>query len=346
MFFQRGQDQKNNPESYMDFIFNVLRENAWLYITATVMVMWFFGWLFRDSLQIENFHEKYVFVTGCDSGFGHLLCKKLDRKGFRVLAGCLTEKGADDLKRATGPYLKTVLLDVTSQESIQKTMEWTKKEVGDKGLWGLVNNAGRSLPMGPSEWMTVDDYHSTLKVNMIGVIAMTTTFLPLIKKARGRIVNVASVLGRVAANGGGYCISKFAVEAFSDCLRRDINHFGISVCIIEPGFFKTAVTSLDPLERELHRLWNQLSPEVKASYGDQYLEKYIKVQRLIMNAVCDSDLTKVTSCMEHALTAAYPRTRYSAGWDAKFLWLPLSYMPACVVDIGLKLVLPRPSKSV
>lgn len=72
----------------------------------------------------------------------------------------------------------------------------------------------------------------------------------------------------------------------------------------------------------------------------------IKVQRLIMNAVCDSDLTKVTSCMEHALTAAYPRTRYSAGWDAKFLWLPLSYMPACVVDIGLKLVLPRPSKSV
>lgn len=67
--------------------------------------------------------------------------------------------------------------------------------------------------------MTVDDYHSTLKVNMIGVIAMTTTFLPLVKKARGRIVNVASVLGRVAANGGGYCISKFAVEAFSDCLR-------------------------------------------------------------------------------------------------------------------------------
>lgn len=87
------------------------------------------------------------------------------------------------------------------------------------GLWGIVNNAGRSLPMGPSEWMRVEDFHSTLKVNMNGVIAMTMTFLPLIKKARGRIVNVASVLGRVAANGGGYCISKFAVESFSDCLR-------------------------------------------------------------------------------------------------------------------------------
>ncbi len=90
-------------------------------------------WLYRDSLEIGDITDKYVFVTGCDSGFGNLLCKKLDRKGFHVLAGCLTEKGADDLKRVAGPYLKTILLDVTNQESIQKAMEWTKKEVGDKG---------------------------------------------------------------------------------------------------------------------------------------------------------------------------------------------------------------------
>ncbi|XP_024916128.1 retinol dehydrogenase 5 isoform X2 [Cynoglossus semilaevis] len=334
---------------------DILGENAWLYIGATVVVLWFIVWLYRDSLEIEELTDKYVFVTGCDSGFGNLLCKKLDRKGFRVLAGCLTEKGADDLKRSAGPYLKTmsagaylktVLLNVTNQDSVQKAMEFTKNEVGEKGLWGIVNNAGCSLPMGPSEWMRVEDFQNTLKVNLNGMISMTMTFLPLIKKARGRIVNVASVLGRVAANGGGYCISKFAVEAFSDCLRRDINYFGVKVCIIEPGFFRTAVTSLDPLERELHRLWNQLSPDVQASYGDKYLDKYIKVQRLIMNAVCDSDLTKVTSCMEHALTAVHPRSRYSAGWDAKLLWIPLSYMPSCVVDIGLKLVLPRPSKSV
>ncbi|XP_056292389.1 retinol dehydrogenase 5 [Pseudoliparis swirei] len=330
----------------MQFVYDVLGENAWSYISATFVVLWIMVWLYRDSLEIENIAEKHVFVTGCDTGFGNLLCQNLDRKGFHVLAGCLTEKGADDLKKAAGPHLKTVLLDVTNQDSIQKAMEWTQKEVGDKGLWGIVNNAGRALPMGPSEWMKVEDYHSTLKVNMNGCIAMTTIFLPLIKKARGRIVNVASVLGRVAANGGGYCISKFAVESFSDCLRRDINYFGINVCIIEPGFFKTAVTSLEPLEKELHRLWNQLSPEVQASYGDKYLDKYIKVQRLIMNAICDTDISKVTGCMEHALTAAHPRTRYSPGWDAKLFWIPLSYMPSCVVDIGLKLVLPRPSKSV
>ncbi|MEQ2172167.1 hypothetical protein GOODEAATRI_018368, partial [Goodea atripinnis] len=89
-------------------------------------------------------------------------------------------------------------------------------------LWGIVNNAGRSLPMGPSEWMRVEDFHSTLNVNMNGVIAMTMTFLPLIKKAQGRIVNVASVLGRVAANGGGYGISKFAPSdpRLRECMEK------------------------------------------------------------------------------------------------------------------------------
>ncbi|XP_042180774.1 retinol dehydrogenase 7-like isoform X2 [Oncorhynchus tshawytscha] len=260
------------------------RDNLWLYGISTFVVLWTLGWLYRDSLEVENVKEKYVFVTGCDSGFGNLLCKRLDQRGFRVIAGCLTEKGADDLNMATGPYLKTVLLDVTSTASIQKAMEYTKQEVGDNGLWGIVNNAGRSLPMGPTEWMRMEDYTSTLKVNMTGVIEMTLTFLPLIKQAQGRIVNVASVLGRVAANGGGYCISKFAVESFSDCLRRDIHYFGIKVCIIEPGFFKTAVTSLDPIERELHRLWNQLTPEVKASYGDKYLDKFLPLAVQIPNS--------------------------------------------------------------
>lgn len=97
------------------------------------MVLWILVWLYRDSLEIEGIPDKYVFVTGCDSGFGNLLCRKLDRRGFHVLAGCLTEKGADDLKRAAGPNLKTVLLNVTNEESIQKAMEWAKKEVGEKG---------------------------------------------------------------------------------------------------------------------------------------------------------------------------------------------------------------------
>ena len=71
-----------------------------------------------------------------------------------------------------------------------------------------------------------------------------------------------------------YCNTLFfIIFSFLLSVRRDIHYFGINVCIIEPGFFKTAVTSLDPIEKELHRLWDQLSPEVQASYGDKYLDK-------------------------------------------------------------------------
>lgn len=87
------------------------------------------------------------------------------------------------------------------------------------GLWAVVNNAGVSVPSGPCDWMTVDDYKSMLDVNLIGVIGVTLSVLPLIKKARGRVVNVASVFGRISAFGGPYCVSKYGVEAFNDSLR-------------------------------------------------------------------------------------------------------------------------------
>lgn len=87
------------------------------------------------------------------------------------------------------------------------------------GLWGLVNNAGRSIPIGPPEWMQLEDFTRVLDVNLIGVIDVTLQFLPLLKKGGGRVVNVASILGRLSLIGGGYCPSKFGVEAFSDSLR-------------------------------------------------------------------------------------------------------------------------------
>lgn len=87
------------------------------------------------------------------------------------------------------------------------------------GLWGLVNNAGRSIPIGPAEWMQKEDFDKVLDVNLIGVIDVTLQFLPLLKKAQGRVVNVASVMGRLSLTSGGYCMSKWGVESFSDSLR-------------------------------------------------------------------------------------------------------------------------------
>lgn len=83
----------------------------------------------------------------------------------------------------------------------------------------MVNNAGVAVPSGPCDWHTLADYKSMLDVNLNGVIGVTLSVLPLIKKARGRVVNVASVFGRISPVGGPYCVSKYGVEAFSDSLR-------------------------------------------------------------------------------------------------------------------------------
>lgn len=87
------------------------------------------------------------------------------------------------------------------------------------GLFGLVNNAGVANPIGPTEWMRIEDYRRVLDVNTFGAIEVTLALLPLLKRARGRVVNTSSVLGRLSANGGGYCLSKYCIEAFSDSLR-------------------------------------------------------------------------------------------------------------------------------
>uniref|UniRef100_A0A8C4Y0B5 Retinol dehydrogenase 5 n=1 Tax=Gopherus evgoodei TaxID=1825980 RepID=A0A8C4Y0B5_9SAUR len=309
----------------------------WFYVGLAALV-WALGWYLRDRQTLASVQDKHVFITGCDSGFGHVLAKRLDRKGFRVLAGCLTQTGAANLQRSSSPGLRATLLDVTSSESIRQAVEWVRAEVGEKGLFGLVNNAGVANPIGPTEWMRIQDFRQVLAVNTFGLIEVTLGLLPLLKRARGRVVNTSSVLGRLSANGGGYCISKYTVEAFSDSLRRDMYHFGVRVSIVEPGFFKTAVTSLDTIEASLQQLWSQLEPEARQSYGEDFFHQceYLKVQRLIMNFICDPDLSKVTSCMEHALQAKHPRTRYSAGWDAKLLWLPASYLPAFLVDVVLQ----------
>ncbi|KAM5335706.1 retinol dehydrogenase 5 isoform 2-T2 [Glossophaga mutica] len=300
----------------------------WLPLLLGVL-LWAALWLLRDrqSLPVS---DAFVFITGCDSGFGRLLALRLDQRGFRVLASCLTSSGAEDLQQVASSRLHTTLLDISDPQSVQRAAKWVETHVGETGLFGLVNNAGVAGAIGPTPWLTQDDFHWVLNVNTLGPIRVTLALLPLLQQARGRVVNISSVLGRLAANGGGYCVSKFGLEAFSDSLRRDVAPFGVQVSIVEPGFFRTPVTNLESLENTLQACWARLPPATQALYGDDFLAKY---------------LTKVSRCLEHALTARHPRTRYSPGWDAKLLWLPASYLPASLVDAVLTWVLPKPAQA-
>ncbi|XP_043362462.1 retinol dehydrogenase 16 isoform X2 [Dermochelys coriacea] len=190
----------------------------WLYLAALLGLYFLRRW-YRERQRVEGLLDKYVLITGCDSGFGHLLAQQLDTRGLRVLAACLTQQGAEQLKKATSERLQTVILDVTRTDSVAAATAWVKEQVGDKGLWGLVNNAGIAIPVAPNEWLTKDDFIKVLDVNLIGLIEVTLSVLPLVKRARGRVVNVASIMGRLSFFGGGYCPSKYGVEAFSDSLR-------------------------------------------------------------------------------------------------------------------------------
>ncbi|XP_041806427.1 dehydrogenase/reductase SDR family member 9 [Chelmon rostratus] len=302
-----------------------------LYVLGLVALWFVYRW-FKESKRVANKEDKYVYITGCDSGFGNLLARHLDKLGFCVIAGCYTDKGEDELKKVTSDRLTTVHLDVSNSESVGKAAAVIKTLVGQKGLWAVVNNAGVSLPSGPTDWLTIEDYKSMLSVNLCGVIDVTLSVLPLIKMSRGRVVNVSSVFGRISPFGGPYCVSKYGVEAFSDSLRLNMVPFGVKVACIEPGFFKTNVTDTAIVKNNVTMLWNRLPQDVKDDYGDDFFHKSLETLDESFRFFTDTDLMKVVSCMEHAISAVHPRTRYSPGWDAKFFWLPLSYMPTCISD--------------
>ncbi|XP_056370987.1 retinol dehydrogenase 16-like [Oenanthe melanoleuca] len=312
----------------------------WLYVVASLLGLFLLRRWHRERQTVPRLSEKHVLITGCDSGFGSLLARQLDARGLRVLAACLTEAGAAQLRAATSNRLQTVLLDVTSSKSIADVTAWVRERVGDQGLWGLVNNAGIGIPTAPNEWLSKEDFVKVLNVNLVGLVEVTLSLLPLLRRARGRVVNVASVMGRVSFFGGGYCPSKYGVEAFSDSLRLEMRSFGVKVCVIEPGYFKTMITNVDNLEKNFHSSWQKLPEEIRTAYGENYTKQLVTMLKILQKTY-NSDLSLVTNCMEHALTSLHPRSRYSAGWDAKLLYLPISYLPSALSDALFALFYPK-----
>ncbi|KAL0626127.1 Dehydrogenase/reductase SDR family member 9 [Plecturocebus cupreus] len=305
-----------------------------LFWVLGLLILCVFLWTCKGNLKIADITDKYIFITGCDSGFGNLAAKTFDKKGFHVIAACLTESGSTALKAETSERLHTVLLDVTDPENVKRTAQWVKNKVGEKGLWGLINNAGVPGVLAPTDWLTLEDYREPVEVNLFGLISVTLNMLPLVKKAQGRVINVSSVGGRLAIVGGGYTPSKYAVEGFNDSLRRDMKAFGVHVSCIEPGLFKTNLADpVKTLEKKL-AIWEQLSPDIKRQYGEGYIEK--SLDKLKGNtSFVNMDLSLVVECMDHALTSLFPKTHYAAGKDAKIFWIPLSHMPAVLQDFLL-----------
>nr|AAG44848.1 microsomal retinol dehydrogenase 2 [Branchiostoma floridae] len=296
-------------------------------------------WLERGRLS--QLTDKTVLITGCDTGFGNLLAKRLDQLGLRVFAGCLTEAGVAELRQSCSERLQPIRMDVSSSDSVQDGFRVVKEAVGSKGLWGLVNNAGiAGVAGGTMEWATKEDYQVVLNVNLLGMIDVTKTFLPLLKKSRGRVVNVASAVGRMAVpQAGPYTVSKYGVEAFSDCLRRAMRYFGVKVHIIEPGFHRTEITNEENALRRMDQIWQRQSAETKTEYGEEFLQAakdaVVAADRFMQDPVA------VVDAMEHALCATHPRSRYVVGWNARIMFVPISWLPTDLGDLAFRLVAPQ-----
>ena len=149
-----------------------------------------------------------------------------------------------------------MIVDVTDEASIRDAVDTVEGAVGERGLFGLVNNAGIVKP-GPLEFQPMADFRRQLEVNLIGQVAMTQAFLPLIRRGKGRIVNVGSIGGRIVLPlHGAYSASKFGMEAVSDALRLELRQWRIPVSHIDPGATETAIfgktlAAIDELEKTL-----------------------------------------------------------------------------------------------
>lgn len=291
--------------------------------------------------------DKIVLVTGCDSGFGYAIVKNLDSIGMKVLAGCLDQfgAGATELKNSCSENLEIFQLDVTSQSDIERAKERIKSITGENGLWGLVNNAGVAY-FAETEMTSEEIFQKTLNVNLLGTFRLTKAFLPFIRKAKGRIINMSSFAARVPMNGiSAYSVSKSAILAFSDILRLEMKKWDVHVSIIEPVGFRTNAFNEQVLEARLQEIWDSLDEECQIVYGRQYLEDLYSSYKELIPRV-PSDLSPVVSAVCNSLLSKNPRERYPCGQGADILATLFAILPIRLADKVSKFmsVIPKNSR--
>jgi|SRR5215207_937498 len=271
-----------------------------------------------------------VLVTGASSGIGEACAHALAAAGFQVFAGVRDPDDGERLRANGGGAIVPVRIDVTDAASIAAAAREVGDAVGAGGLAGLVNNAGIAVPA-PLEHQPIEDFRRQLEVNVVGQVAVTQALLPALRTARGRIVNVGSIGGRVAVPLlGAYAASKFALEGLSDTLRRELRPWRIHVAIVEPGTIATPIWTKGIASGD--ELMERMSAEAQRDYG-----ALIRFVRTASEQGARSGLppAAVAKDVVHALTARRPRTRYLVGREAKSRGLMARLLPDRVIDAAI-----------
>ncbi|MBI2478668.1 MAG: SDR family NAD(P)-dependent oxidoreductase [Planctomycetia bacterium] len=250
-----------------------------------------------------------VLITGASTGIGAACALDLDKLGFRVFAGVRKQADGEALQRQASERLVPVNIDVTLADTIEQAATLIAVAVGDDGLCGLVNNAGILVP-GPLECIPLPDMRQQFEVNVFGVVAVTQAMLPLLRTARGRIVNMGSISGRTAPPYlGAYASSKFALESITDVFRMELSRWRIDVSIIEPDSVATPIWG--KLLDATFRMGEHLPAAVRQLY-EQDLRLIAAASTKMDNTSMSVD--RVVRVVRHALTARRPKTRYPVGF--------------------------------
>jgi NAD(P)-dependent dehydrogenase (short-subunit alcohol dehydrogenase family) len=259
-------------------------------------------------------HNGAVVITGTSSGIGRGSALLLARNGFQVFAGVRRPADGAALRSDAGAAVVPIILDVTDPASITAAEAEVNRQLNGRPLLGLVNVAGVGLA-GPIEYVTPAELHRMFEIDVFGQIAVTQAFLPLIRKARGRIVNISSVGAHIAMPFGGVLgACKGALGLLSDALRLELRPFGVRVITIEPGAINTpaAEKTLGDVEGRIATL----PPEGAKRYGAMWRRF---TQRAMAMERGGSPPEVVAQTVHHALTARDPRPRYVVGKHARLL---------------------------
>jgi NAD(P)-dependent dehydrogenase (short-subunit alcohol dehydrogenase family) len=278
-------------------------------------------------------------ITGASTGIGRATTLRLVAGGWTVFAGVRDPAAGERLlQEATAGQVIPLTLDVTDAGQIEQARVRVQEETARTGglqggrLDALINNAGIGVG-GPLELVSPEDLRMQFEVNVFGQVAVTRALLPALRVARGRIVLISSIGGRVSVPfNGPYAASKYAIEALGDALRGELHSSNIRVSLVEPGSVKTPIwgkarATADGLE---------VPPELQDEYG--------RVPAAFAKLLSDSERRgvspeQVAATIERALTARRPRARYLIGRDARGMVLAHALLPTGAFDRVLRRVL-------
>ncbi|MBW0014342.1 SDR family NAD(P)-dependent oxidoreductase [Mycobacterium sp.] len=263
-----------------------------------------------DSSNRADRNELIV-VTGASTGMGAATARELARRGFHVLAGVRRDVDADALR---AERIEPHILDITVESDIAALADRVARDPLGRPLRALINNAGIAINA-PVETLPLAEWRRQFEVNLFGHIAMTQALFPALLSSSGTVVNISSVGGKVVLpTYGAYAGSKFALEAVSDALRREVRDMGIKVVVVEPGAVKTEMAERGIATAEA--LQANMTADQVARYEDLAAAVTAQARSFGEDGVSAEHAAQVIA---NAATASRPRTRYTIGRDAAIL---------------------------